>query len=154
GEFLRNLTPSAAIMSAGLFHPFGLVFGPDGHLYVSNWPELGHGGSGNILSFDAQKRAFLGVFASNVPRSDTDSRNCFTGPEGLVFGPDGYLYTTSRPADPSDTDKIVIFAGPGKPDAGAFRMTIPLDVPSEKRNIPRALLFGPHGLLYVPIYHP
>ena len=112
GQFLHELTPSNAIMSAQRFHPRGLVFGPDGHLYVSNWPDLGARPSGDILSFDAEKRAFLGVFASNTNYSG------FTGPEGLVFGLDGNLYTISFRADISDTDKIVVFAGPGKPNAG------------------------------------
>jgi hypothetical protein len=138
-------------MNAGLFHPRGLVFGPDGLLYASNWPTLkaGKEHSGNILRFDPEK-GYLGVFASN------DNYPNFTGPEGLVFGPDGNLYTTSFRVDPSDTDKIVIFAGPGKPNPGAFLKGISLDepgVPIDQRNRAIALLFGPDGLLYVHIYH-
>jgi len=149
GTFLGDLKPSHKIISGGLFHPRGLVFGPDGLLYVSNWRTLTPG-SGNILRFDPEKGAYLGVFASN------DNYPNFSAPEGLVFGPDGNLYTTSFRADVSDTDKIVIFAGPGKPNPGKFLMGISLDepgVPIVQRNRAIALLFGPDGSLYVPIYH-
>src|SRR6516225_10201545 len=33
-------------------------------------------------------------------------------------------------------------------------LLIPLDAPGEERAIAETLLFGPSGLLYVPIYHP
>jgi len=153
GKFLSNLKPPADMISAGLFHPRGLVFGPDGLLYASNWPILGDR-TGNILRFNPKTGASLGIFASNTQYTN------FRGPEGLVFGPDGNLYVAAfRPntGDADNTDKILVFAGPrnsfpGK-KPGDLLMKIPLDAVGQPRAIAIGLLFGPNGLLYVPIYH-
>ena len=55
GNFLGNfVSPN----SGGLSNPQGIAFGPDGHLYVASQ------GSNNVLRFDGQSGAPLGVFAS------------------------------------------------------------------------------------------
>jgi hypothetical protein len=135
---------------ASSFHPRGVVIGPDGLLYVSNDPILG-GNGGHILRFDPATRNFKDIFVSN------DVCNCdFNRPEGLVFGPDGNLYVTSFRASLSDTDKILIFAGPAStsPTPGTFLAKIDLDQVGPQRAYAQALLFGPGGRLFVPITTP
>ena len=59
-------------------------------------------------------------------------------------------------ASGDDTDKILVFKGPGYHDPGAFLDKIDLDKTSigPKRAFVQALLFGPDGFLYVPITGP
>ena len=145
------------------FHPRSLVVF-DNLLYVSNAPNLpGQGIQGNlqgeVLRYDIHKKAFKDVFVSDI-QSDLQSQNeSFNRPEGLVFSPDGNLYITSFRRDVNDIDKILIFAGPRCTDKspGVFLGKIPLDEVSndpQARAFAQALLFGPNGLLYVPITGP
>lgn len=164
GEFLTDLRPPDNFSTG--FHPRGVVIGPDGLLYVSNTPVLG-GLHGQILRFDPATMAFRDVFISDVtvtPAAIVTSPNSdFNRPEGLVFSPDGDIYVTSFRANSSDTDKILIFAGPGStsPSPGNFIGQIDLESagyaaknPPEPRAFAQALLFGPGGFLYVPITGP
>jgi hypothetical protein len=152
GELANNgVLPVPADLASGRYHPQGVVISPhDGLLYVSNAPVfLGLGGQ--ILRYDPKTLTFLDVFASD------DNCHCdFNQPEGLVFGPDGNLYVTSFRANTNDTDKIMIFAGPSKPNPGSFLGKIDLDPPFNDglRAVASALLFGPDGFLYVPITGP
>jgi hypothetical protein len=162
GKFLTKLNPPENF-SVG-FHPRGLVVFK-GLLYVSNSPVLG-GLHGQILRFDPTTKAFRDVFISDVvvkpapiALSPSSEQSSFNRPEGLVFGPDGNLYVTSFRTDTSDTDKILIFAGPDStnPSPGSFIGKIDLEsIPysAEARAPAQALLFGPGGLLYVPITLP
>lgn len=140
GAFLGNLDTTGF---TGQFYPRSLVFGPDGMLYVSvrNIPSpLG----GEVLRFDPTTGKFLNIFVAS------DSTNDLNRPEGLVFGPDGNLYITSFRTDTSDTDKILRFNGA----AGTYLDKIDLAPPEAlggHRSYAQALLFGPGGLLYVPI---
>jgi DNA-binding beta-propeller fold protein YncE len=154
GEFISGLKAPPGWV--GRFHPRGVVVGPDGLLYVSNMPNLpvpdGTGLGGQILRYDPKTMVFKDVFV------DIDTTKFmvidFNRPEGLVFGPDGNLYVTSFRANASDTDKILIFAGPGTPNPPANRYIDKIDlykVGIEPRAAAQALLFGPDGYLYVPI---
>lgn len=146
GAFVGLLAPPAELASS--FHPRGVVIGPDGLLYVSNDPVLG-GNGGHILRFDPATRNFKDTFVSDgVCTCD------FNRPEGLVFGPDGNVYVTSFRASQSDTDKILIFSGPSKSNAGTKIGQIDLAPAGLHRAYAQALLFGPGGKLFVPITAP
>lgn len=127
GQFLRTLIPSG---SGGLHDPQGMLFGPDGNLYISNFLE------GQILRYDTRTGKFLGVFASGHQQEIG----------GFAFGPDGNLYV----GDFFDT----ISRYNGK--TGAFMDDF---VPSRVYEglgpqpfgfeTPYKLTFGPDGNLYV-----
>ena len=143
GKFLRRLRSGSPN-----FHPFGVVIGPDGLLYVSNRPNLFSADElgGQVLQFDPATGRFIKTF---IASSGGDNR--LNGPEGLVFGPDGRLYVTSIRGSDQDTDKILIFEGPNGAHPGRRVGRIDLDRVGEPRATARALLFGPGGDLFVPI---
>jgi DNA-binding beta-propeller fold protein YncE len=160
GVFLADLTPDHNDEFPGAlstppreFHPRGVVIGPDGLLYVSVCDDLDPKSAnfdpeftplqGSILRFDPKKNgAFVDVFASY----SLTACPYLHRPEGLVFGPDGNLYVTAFRANADDTDKILIFDG-----KGAYLDKIDLDQVGQPRAFGQALLFGPEGLLFVPI---
>src|SRR5207249_6191735 len=79
GAFLDEFVTAG---SGDLDAPSGLVFGPDGNLYVGSTTR------NTILRFDGTSGAFIDVF---VPAG----RGGLTVPVGLAFGPDGNLYVAS-----------------------------------------------------------
>ena len=146
GAFNGHLDFSGLPGDPGQYFPRGLVFGPDGLLYVSvfNQADLT---AGWILRFDPITGNLVGngVFASTSTCSDLHR------PDGLTFGPDRKLYVTSFQADTTDTDKILIFD-----IFGNLTDKIILD-PDVTYGGPRAyaqaILFGPDERLFVPIYN-
>ncbi|MBZ5559302.1 MAG: DUF3455 domain-containing protein [Acidobacteriia bacterium] len=155
GEFVADRTPDPVTefpgMLAAEFHPRGVVIGPDHLLYVSNEPDLNSGLGGQILRFDPETGAFKDVFIASTGGVSCDCVNELNRPEGVVFGPDGNLYTAAFRADLTDSDKILIFAGPDGASPGAYVGRIDLDVAGQDREFAQALLFGPGGRLFVPI---
>ncbi len=123
----------------GQFNPRGVVFGPDGGLYVSAF-DSSSPLTGAVVRYDVGTGVGT-IFAANTGRAPDLHR-----PEGLTFGPDGRLYVTGFRADATDTDKIVIINA-----SGAEVDSIALDAVGQARSFGQALLFGPGGHLFVPI---
>jgi DNA-binding beta-propeller fold protein YncE len=139
GTFLGDLP---GVFQNVVFHPRGIVFGPDGYLYVSVMDVI-NGNGGHVLRFKSDG-SFDKVFIA-----DTGGVGKLNRPEGLVFGPDGNLYITSFRADTSDTDSIRIYS-----KDGVFLRKIDLDVAESaggSRAFAQAILFGPKERLFVPI---
>jgi DNA-binding beta-propeller fold protein YncE len=151
GEFLGGLDSSPF---GADFWPRGIVFGPDGLLYVSVTGNLFVGDRlpGYVLRFNPHSGKFVDVFASSESSSAVGCAKDLHRPEGLVFGPDNKLYVTSFRADPSDTDKILIF----NRKTGACVDKIDLaksEASGGTRAFAQAILFGPKGRLFVSMFN-
>jgi hypothetical protein len=149
GAFLGNLDRQAFTAE---FHPRGVVFGPDGLLYVSSVacldptdplfsmqsPQIGY-----ILRFNAATKKFVDVFASNATVPSLHR------PEGLVFDSKGNLWVTSfrENTNSNDTDKILKLDG----KTGRLLDTLSLWTSGSPRAYAQAILFGPGGKLFIPI---
>jgi glucose/arabinose dehydrogenase len=151
GAFLARLTPPATMIN-GLadqqFNPRGIVFGPDGNLYIASF-DTANPNAGYVLELNQTDHpGAWSIVAYNNGDSVVDPGETadLHRPEGLVFGPDGRLFVTSFRASTSDTDKIVIFNA-----GGTEADKIDLDVGGQARAFGQALVFGPGGALYVPI---
>jgi hypothetical protein len=152
GTFVADLTPNSTDFPREQFFPRGVVIGPDGLLYVSNATNLVNTPlGGDILRFDPETGHFVDRFVTSTGGGTCDCVNELNRPEGVVFGPDGNLYTASFRADATDNDKILIFQGPAGTHPGAYVGRIDLDVAGQDREFAEALLFGPEGRLFVPI---
>jgi DNA-binding beta-propeller fold protein YncE len=140
GNLLGDLDPKG--FPNNDFHPRGVVFGPDGFLYVSVRDMKKDGLGGHVLRFKADG-SFDKVFIA-----DKGGVGQLNRPEGLVFGPDGNLYITSfRANEKDDTDSVRIYSAEGQ-----FLNKIDLYIAGvQSRAFAQAILFGPEGCLFVPI---
>jgi sugar lactone lactonase YvrE len=115
---LLNFYPDSNLSS-----PRGILFGPDGNLYVGS-------GSKNILRFDSSGN-FIDVFVSGGAE--------INGPRGMVFGPDGNLYVSSK-----STNSVVRYSGVDGSYIDDFVFS-----GNGGLSGPRGIVFGPDGYLYV-----
>jgi streptogramin lyase len=97
GAFVDVFVPAG---SGGLVQPGGVVFGPDGNLFVSNAT------GDRILRFNGNSGAFIDAFATGGGLNQ---------PFEFKFGPDQNLYTTSL-----GTNSILRYAGGSGAFLGAF----------------------------------
>jgi len=112
--------------AGGLSQPLGLVFRPDGNLYVaSNITD-------EVLRYNGTTGAFIDVFVSAFSGG-------LNGPQDPVFGPDGNLYVVS-----GFTKEVLRYFG----TTGAF-INVFVSVGSGGLNTPEGLVFGSDGNLYV-----
>jgi DNA-binding beta-propeller fold protein YncE len=123
GAFLDTFVPSR---SGGLETPSGILFGPDGNLYVSSTDTH------EVLRYSGTTGAFLGAF---VPAGSGGLQK----PLGLAFGPYGNLYVSSL-----FTHQVLRYDG----KTGAF-LDVFVPARSGGLNGPYGLGFGPDGNLYV-----
>lgn len=128
----ETYSPFVYYGDGGLEQIGGLAFGPDRHLYLSNWlPSMG----GQVLKYDGRTGAFAEEFVAVG----------LEAPTHLTFGPQGDLYVVE-----TRNSSIVQVAGPLSTSyppgsvigtfvaAGAGDLVAPSDI-----------VFGDDGLLYV-----
>ena len=151
GKLLNKWTPDKTF-NINNFHPRGMVIGPDHLLYVAvrnlpnGDPNFNFQAGGWVMRFNPENGKYLKVLV--------DSQTCLCDlnrPEGIVFGPgyDHRLFVASFRTDPTDNDKVLVFA-----QNGNYLDKIPLADPESsggKRAYAQGILFGPHDYLYVPI---
>jgi WD40 repeat protein len=119
GKFLGVFIDS----SLGVLHnPAGLLFGPDGNIYVSNADPA----TSNVVYFDPNGN-YLGVYAQ---------LSTMGGATGMVFGPDGKLYISTRFSN-----------GVVRTDGTTVEDFIPSG--SGGLNRTAGMVFGPDGNFYV-----
>jgi sugar lactone lactonase YvrE len=141
------------------FHPRGIVFGPDGFLYVSvvscldeSDPSYTRGdrGHGYIMRFDARTKRYVDTFASHARVPNLHR------PDGLTFDKDGNLWVTSFRLDdlpdkmqypPNNVDRILKIDGKTGKQIGEIRLWNEGDA----RVYSQGIVFGPDGYLYVPV---
>lgn len=143
GEFLGEFIPPG---NGGPGVLNGLIFGPDGNLYVCSR------GTDSILRFDGITGDPLpspgNSGATFVPSGSGGLSFGIIGVSGsgwLIFGPDGNLYATSGGVNaPPGSSSVLRFNGKTGEFIDAF-------VPAGSGGLtgPRALVFGPDGNLYV-----
>jgi streptogramin lyase len=127
GASLGTIVPTGS--GAGqLFPTFGMTFGPSGDLFVAS----GNNSHGCEVLRYSPAGVFRGVFVS-PPLSGGPS--C----DGVIFGPDGNLYTTDL-----INDVVQRYNG----ETGAFMSNF-VTGGSGGLNGPISLAFGPDGALYV-----
>jgi WD40 repeat protein len=144
GNFLGTLFPGNFTTQ---WNPRGVVFGPDGQLYVSSY-QTGNLLAGYVVKFDtATGASSIVAFNNGDNKKDPGETQDLHRPEGLTFGPDGNLYVTSFRADKNDNDRILILDG----SSGSLKDQIALDQAREPRSFAQAIEFGPDGKLFVPI---
>jgi glucose/arabinose dehydrogenase len=108
---------NAFITGSTISSPNGIVFGPDGNLYVS----MSDGANADRINrYNGTTGAFIDTFVSAGSGS-------LDGPGGLAFGPDGNLYVASQ-----NNNSILRYNG----STGAF-----IDIYASGLGVPQELIF-------------
>ncbi len=105
--------------------PHDLLFGPNGHLYVSEWR------TDEVLRFNGTTGAFLGIFTSGAS---------MRSPSDIAFGPDGNLLVLNN------SDNVLRFSGATGVYMDIFATHEDID---KSGVVPSGLAFGPDNNLYV-----
>jgi len=167
GQFIASYSAQALLAPFGdNFSPRGLVFAPNGLLYISVF-DTTNPLTGYILAFDPSRHTF-NILVKSDAANTYDNLVGGAGmhrPEGIVFDSGGNLWVTSFCArDPStgecdhkfptpstsstNVDKIMEFNS----ITGSLINTIPLESKTEvPRTYSQVILFGPNQNLFVPI---
>jgi streptogramin lyase len=129
------IPPETPPANPGLAGPRGLVFGPDGNLYVSSYH------TDEVLRYDGVTGTLLGAFV-------TQQSGGLAGPRALTFGPDNSLYVSS-----GDANEVLRYDGTTGAFLDAFVGDNPETPDVDERGplaTPRGIVFGPaDGHLYV-----
>jgi hypothetical protein len=163
GAFIANYSAQPLLNQFNdTFNPRGVVFGPNGLLYISVF-DTNDLKTGYILTFNPYTSKFNILVRSDLYNHYASGLH---RPEGIVLDPRGNIWVTSfcvldssgkcdttfpSPATSStNVDKIMEFD-----PFGNLKKTIPLEnSPGVNRTYSQAILFGPNlgnGDLYVPI---
>jgi hypothetical protein len=138
------------------FHPRGIVFGPDGYLYVTAFacpyqgtqpydPEAGY-----VIRFDPR----TGKYAGTVAQTDKGA-SLLHRPEGILFDRAGNLWVTSFRKDGNDLNQVDVLLRIN-PKTGQQTGAIALGA-AESRSYPKyrttaqVIVMGPGGDIFVPI---
>jgi DNA-binding beta-propeller fold protein YncE len=128
-DALGNSVPFVLAGSGGLSNPRGLVFGPNGNLFVASGDFF----SRQVLEYDGGTGAFVGTFVD-----DTGNGGGAIDPYGLVFHRGSLFVASFNQNDVKAFDAT----------SGAFIRTF-VSPGSGGLSGPKGLAFGPGGDLYV-----
>ncbi len=150
GAYMGELIPSGFNAE---FRPRGIVFGPDGGLYVSVFSETSFYSAdpaGYILRLDANNGSYRMVAKNNGDGIvQSGELSGLHNPEGIVFGPAGQLYVTSNASGQNGSILMI------DPASGVLLDSITLDAHTKPENptqvAAQSLLFGPAGKLFIPV---
>jgi len=148
GAFVEQFVPpgSGGLCQGSRIGPGAMVFGPDGHLYVT----CAVGDVGLVLRYDGTTGDPLPgpLAAPGTAEFVRDESGELIDPHGLTFGPDGHLYVSSQGAvavSPGDADRVLRYDG----QTGAY-IDMFVETGSGGLDVPMGIVFGPwDGDLYV-----